>query len=112
MKQTCLWLSLSVVALLAIGQAWSFDDKKDSSDSKTGPRLRGQLPQNYRKLSLSEEQVQKIYKIQAEYDDKVRALEEQIKAMKAEEKKKIEGVLTPAQLARLKEILKEKASDK
>lgn len=86
------------------------DDTKDDSPAK--PRLRGQLPANYRKLSLTQEQVQKIYKIQAGYDEKLSALEDQIKHMKADEKKEIEGVLTTAQKARLKEILTENAKDK
>ncbi len=127
MQRSFFILSIFALVGLALGSAWSLDDQKDtkkdqasrddsdskdSADSKSTTRLRGQLPANYRRLSLSEEQTQKIYKIQADYADKIRDLEEKIKAAKAEEKKKIEAVLTPAQLARLKEILKEKIGDK
>lgn len=92
------------------------DKKSTSGDEKAEkaekPKLKGQLPANYRKLSLTDEQVQKIYKLQAEFDKKKEALEEQLKQVKAEEKKEIEAVLTPGQRTRLKEILTEKDKDK
>lgn len=122
MRATLVPAFLLVLALGCLGLAFIQDKKnpdkgdKDAAKMKEdegkeeprAPRLRGQLPMNYRKLSLSDEQTQKIYKIQAEYDDKIRELEDKIRKLKAEEKKAVEGVLTPGQKARLKEILEAK----
>src|SRR5262245_1648032 len=63
--------------------------KKDESKSAEKPRLRGQLPANYKRLGLSTEQTQKIYKIQNDFDKKIAELEEQLKKMKDDEKKEI-----------------------
>jgi hypothetical protein len=85
----------------------------DKSDKAPDTRMRGQLPQNWGKLGLNDEQKQKIYRIQNETRAKVDALEKQIMDLKASEKKELEKVLTTAQKARLREILSGKApSDK
>jgi hypothetical protein len=60
-------------------------------------KVKGRLPQGFAKLGLSDEQKQKIYKIQAEYDAKVEALEAQIKKLREEERTQIFAVLTPQQ---------------
>jgi Spy/CpxP family protein refolding chaperone len=104
--------SLSVFALLAVGVLTylvSTTTAQDKEDPKPQPRLKGTLPMNFRLLGLSEEQKQQIYKIQNDFDAKLAALEEQIKKVKVEERQAIEKVLTDAQRARLKEILKEKS---
>jgi hypothetical protein len=67
--------------------------------------VKGTLPANWGKLGLSDEQKQKVYKAQADHKTKIAALEKQIKELKEEEKTAMEAVLTPAQKARLKEIL-------
>jgi hypothetical protein len=69
------------------------------------PKLKGFLPANYGKLGLSEEQKQAIYKVQADYDAKITDLENQLKKLKADEKKAIEKVLTETQKAKLRELL-------
>ncbi|HMP03199.1 MAG TPA: hypothetical protein PKD86_05570 [Gemmatales bacterium] len=91
---------LIILGLACGGLAWAQDGKDETPQA----RLRGQLPANYKKLGLSEEQVQKIYKIQNDYDVKLRALDEQIKKLKAQQRSDVEKVLTTAQRARLKEI--------
>jgi hypothetical protein len=89
------------------------DDKEEMKEEKgSSGRVRGFLPANYRKLGLSAEQTQKIYKIQNEYDDKIKDMEDKIAEMKAKRNKSVEGVLTEAQKARLKEILTGKDKDK
>lgn len=83
-----------------------------AQDAKSTPKGR-QLPQNWAKLGLSEEQKDKIYEIQGEYRGKIEELTKQIQALQKKQREALEVVLTDAQKARLKEILLEKApSDK
>jgi hypothetical protein len=84
-----------VLGGVSVGQ-----DKKDEP-----VKFKGVLPQNWGKLGLSDEQKQKVYKVQNDYDLKIAALEKQLKDLKAQEKGEMEKVLTDAQKARLKEIL-------
>lgn len=100
--------AVAAVCLLTIGSPAQDTKKDDKPTPPPAPRLKGQLPQNYRLLGLTEEQKQAVYKIQGEYDVKLAALEEQIKKLKVEERQAIDKVLTDAQRARLKEIIKEK----
>jgi hypothetical protein len=90
-----------VVAVALLTGTWVCgQDKKDDTT-----KVKGVLPANWGKLGLSDEQKQKVYKVQADYGDKIAALEKQIKDLKAQEKTEMEKVLTDAQKARLKEIL-------
>jgi hypothetical protein len=104
MSRCRLMLAALIAALLlgggSVGQDKKTDDKKDQPPVK----LKGQLPPNWKKLGLSEDQVQKVYKVQADYDAKINALEQQIKKLKQDEKGDLMKVLTDAQKARLKEI--------
>jgi hypothetical protein len=93
---------IGVIALvLLLGSGLQGQDK----DTK----VKGTLPANWGKLSLSEEQKQKVYKIQGDYHDKIAALEKQVKDLKATEKSEMEKVLSDAQKALLKEIILKKA---
>ncbi len=78
-------------------------------DPKVDPKVKGQLPQNWKHLGLSDEQVQKVYKVQAKYNDDIDKLEAQIKEMKAKMSKERSEVLTAEQKKRLEEILKTKS---
>ena len=100
------WRLLSVFALALLTAGGSLgQDKKTGDDKKEPPaKLKGQLPPNWKKLGLTEDQVQKVYKVQADYDSKVEALQEQIKKLRQEEKGDLIKVLTDAQKSRLKEI--------
>jgi Spy/CpxP family protein refolding chaperone len=91
------------VALLA-GPMLQGQDKKDDTPAK----VKGVLPANWGKLGLTDEQKQKVYKVQADYNDKIGVLEKQLKDLKATEKSEMEKVLTDAQKARLAELLKSK----
>ena len=76
----------------------------------------GRLPPYYKDV-VSETQKQQIYKIQSTYDDKLEALEKQYDALTAEikklresidsirfeEREAVEKVLTPKQLAQVKQ---------
>lgn len=76
---------------------------------KKEPPAKGQLPAQWKKLGLSEDQVKKVYSIQTDYRGKIAELEDKIKDLKKQERSDLEKVLTDTQKTRLKEILLEKA---
>src|SRR5262249_54576446 len=89
--------------LVLLGSSLLADDKKPGDDKKEPPP-KGQLPPNWKKLGLTDDQVKKIYKIQTDYRVKIDDLEEKIKEFKKQERAEMEKVLTDAQKARLKEL--------
>ena len=76
-------------------------EKKDEPATK----LKGVLPPNWKKLGLTDDQVQKIYKVQNKYDDEIDKLQAQIARLKTERTKDMHGVLTADQKKRLDDIL-------
>lgn len=76
------------------------------------PKSRGQLPQNWSKLGLSEEQKTKIYAIQANYKAKVEKLQKEIADLKEKETKERVAVLTEQQKTRLRELATGEGGDK
>jgi hypothetical protein len=99
--------------LFAVCGPWSDRTAADDKGAKAGAKVRVQLPQNWGKIGLEENQKQRIYRIRADAHAKIDALERQIEEIKTREKKDMEAVLTAAQKARLREILAGKApSDK
>ena len=84
------------------------DPKTTKVDPKVEPKAKGQLPQNWKQLGLTDEQVQKVYKVQAKYNDDIEKLEAQIKDLKVKMSKERSEVLTAEQKKRLEEILKGK----
>ena len=56
-------------------------------------------------MSVTSDQVQKIYKVQNKYDDDVEKLQAKIDAMKADRTKDMKAVLTAEQKKRLEDIL-------
>ena len=107
---------LAVTLLMgAASSAWSQEksgsksgSSKSGSKEKAEPKARGVLPMYYRQLGLSEEQRQKIYRIQNEYSDKIDELEKKIEDMKAERNGRYLKELTKAQRDRLDELKKSK----
>lgn len=77
-------------------------DKKDRIDKKA---KQPQLPPNFGKLGLSDEQKQKILKIDADYDAKIAELDAKIKELKAESKKKMYEILTEEQKKKYLELV-------
>jgi hypothetical protein len=69
-------------------------------------KVKGQLPANWGKLGLSDEQKQKVYKIQADYRKKIDALEAEIEQMKKKQLEEMTGVLSPDQKKKLAAIIK------
>lgn len=94
---------LASVLGLVIGGFVFAQDKKDPKDPP--PKARGQLPPNWGKLGLTDEQKQKIYTAQAKYKEQIDKLQAQIANLKGDEKKELEAVLTADQKKRLVEIL-------
>lgn len=99
---TRLRLGVGVVALVVALGSLHGQEKKE-------PPAKGQLPQQWKKLGLTEEQTKKIYSVQSEYRGKIAELEDKVKELRKQERVELERVLTDAQKARLKEILLEKA---
>src|SRR5205823_2974854 len=104
-------LLVIAVALLVVGSPWvTGQDAGRSKDSREpAPKMRGQLPPNWGKLGLSDEQKQKVYEAQNKHRAKIEALQKQIAELRDQEKKDMEAVLTDAQKARLREIVSGKA---
>jgi hypothetical protein len=102
-------LRLGVAALLVglLATGWLLgDDTKGKNDKEPQVKvIKGRLPTNYKKLGLTEDQVQKIYSIQASYQAKIDELDQKKKALQKEEKAEMEKVLTEGQRLRLREIL-------
>lgn len=94
------FLALAVALVLSGGLLGQ--DKKDAP-------VKGQLPAQWKKLGLNDDQVKKIYSVQTEYRGKIADLKEKIKDLEKQERSEMEKVLTDGQKARLKEILLEKA---
>ncbi len=89
------------VGLLAGGFLMGDDKKPDEPATK----LKGKLPAHFKKLGLSDQQTQQIFKIEASYADKVEALQKQLADLKKAEHQEVDNVLTDEQKTHLKELL-------
>jgi hypothetical protein len=87
----------AILVLVLLGAATAQDDKEPV-------KVRGQLPQYYKKLGLRDDQVQQIYKLRAGFKAKVENLKRQLEKLKAEEKESLEKMLTAEQLKRLRQL--------
>ena len=83
--------------------------KGPAKEVKVEPKAKGQLPMNWKQLGLTDDQTQKVYKIQAKYGEDIDKLDLQIKELKAKITKERNEVLTADQKKRLEEILKTKS---
>jgi Spy/CpxP family protein refolding chaperone len=95
-------LGIGTFVALAASSLIQADDKSE------GARMRGSLPASWAKLGLSDEQKQQIYTIQSEFRTKIDDLRRQIRRLEKEERTGMEKVLTDAQRARLRELIKER----
>jgi Spy/CpxP family protein refolding chaperone len=96
----CLMLGL-VGFVFAQDKDTAKDKPKDNPDDK---KLKGFLPAGFKKLGLTEKQVQAIYKIQADYRAKKDEITRQLNRLKEAEREEIEKTLTDAQKKELKAI--------
>src|SRR3989442_1523952 len=96
---------LVTAAVLAVGSGYG-QEKKDPQ-----PKGKVQLPTNWKKLGLNDDQKTKIYAVRGTYQGKIEALKEQIEQLKKDEQSELLKVLTDDQKTLLKKILTEKATD-
>lgn len=108
-----LFALLAVFAVATVGFAQAptkpAEPKKDDVKKEDPKVVKGQLPTYWRMLGLSEDQVQKVYKIQNKYGDEIDTLEAKIKELKDKMAKERGEVLTAEQKKRLEDIIKDKA---
>lgn len=104
----CLALFTCMLVLSSglVGQDKKEDPKKVDAKKVDPPtKLKGMLPPNWKKLGLTDAQVQEIYKIQGKYNEQIFKLKAQIKDLEATRDKEERAILTPEQKKRLDEIL-------
>jgi hypothetical protein len=88
-----------------VGQDPKKDDPKVTKKDDTPVKVKGQLPQNWGKLGLSDQQKQEIYKIQGKYKAEIDKLEAKIKGLQDSRLKEMRTVLTADQKKKLEEIV-------
>jgi len=100
-------LTLAVLVAVAVTVGGLLGQAKDPEVTKK------RLPTNWKKLGLSDEQLQMVYKTTAKYDSQIVQLKQQITQLQKEEKAELDKILTKPQKDRLREILLgEKPTDK
>ena len=107
--KTRLCVCLTALAFAVLAGGWLMGDDKKPDEP---PRVKGQLPAHFKKLGLSDKQIQQIYKIEADYRQQIRALQEKIDDLKKAEHLDVNNVLTDEQKTRLKELLTAEVPDK
>ena len=103
----CICVTALAAAVLAGG--WLMGDDKKPDDP---PKVKGQLPAHFKKLGLTDKQTKEIYKIEADYHEKVVALQQQIDDLKRAEHLDVDNVLTDEQKAHLRELLTAEVPEK
>jgi peptidoglycan hydrolase CwlO-like protein len=105
-----LFTALLVLSGGTLGQdaKWKEESKKIVKKDESPTRVKGVLPPNWKKLGLSDSQVQDIYRVQNKHNEEIDKLEARIKELKATRDKEMRAVLTPDQKKRLDEILTSK----
>jgi len=76
---------------------------------QSSTRAKGKLPRYWSKLGLSDEQRQKVSKIQSAYKVKIDALRTEISKLQEEERRELGKVLTDAQKSELRRIVADQA---
>lgn len=80
-------------------------EPKKEDPKKDNVKVKGTLPQNWKKIGLTDDQVQKIYRIQNKYNEEIEKLEAKIAELKGTMDKERKAVLTADQKKRLQEVL-------
>ena len=94
------------IGMLCVLSSSAQDKKPDE------PKAKGVLPAHWKELGLTDDQKQKVYKVQTSYKTKIDKLQQQINDLKAEEKDEMLKVLSDEQKKKLKEILAGEPKDK
>jgi len=105
-------LVMMVAVALFAGTGVFSQEKKDSVTKDTGKdtgtgtgKIKGVLPAHWSKLGLTDQQKQDVYKARAKFQDQIKKLQDQLDALKSEERKELEKILTAEQKKRLVELL-------
>jgi hypothetical protein len=104
-------VSLTLMAVLAMlsgglnGQEPKKDEPKATKKDDPPTKAKGVLPANWKKIGLSEDQIQQIYKAQGKYNDEIDKLEAKIKELRVTRDKEMKAVLTADQKKKLDDIL-------
>jgi len=91
------------LALLLADRGFSQQDKGDPA-----AKVKGQLPQGWGKIGLTDDQKQKIYATRATYKTKIDALKQQVTTLQSKEKAELEKILTEDQKTAIRRLLLEK----
>src|SRR3954469_3360336 len=91
-------LGVALIAFLVCGLSVG-QEKKDPP-----AKAKGTLPANWKKLGLTDEQTQNIYKVRADYGVQINTLRQKIAQLQTDERAELLKLLTDAQKARLKEL--------
>jgi Spy/CpxP family protein refolding chaperone len=83
--------------------------KKDEKKDEPMTKAKGMLPANWGKLGLTEDQKQKVYRVQNKYNEEIDLLELKIKELKEKMAKERFEVLTPEQKKRLRDLAEGKS---
>lgn len=110
MFRVCACVLLGCLVVLSgglVGQEPKKQDTKKDEVKKDDPlpKAKGTLPMNWKKIGLTEDQVQQVYRIQNKYNEEIEKLEAKIAELKAAMDKERRGVLTADQKKKLEEIL-------
>jgi Spy/CpxP family protein refolding chaperone len=98
MKKVCAFVLVCLVAATVAAQDADKDKKKPEDKTPVVSPFKGQVPQGWTKpLSLTPPQSQKLREINAAYKAKIMALQDQITALRAQERTDCIQVLTDAQ---------------
>ena len=104
----------AIVALLGFVSFAPAQAPTKPVEKKEEKKEKGQLPTYWKQLGLTDEQVQRVYKLQGKANEEIDTLEAKIKELKDKLAKERMTILTKEQKDRLEAIIKEKAgtSDK
>jgi Spy/CpxP family protein refolding chaperone len=98
-----------LLAVLVLAGWLAADDTKKAEEPKDTPaKTKGTLPPGWKKLGLTDAQIQDIYKVHTKYRTKIDELEQQVRELRQQERTEEYKLLTDAQKARLKELGEEK----
>jgi hypothetical protein len=103
LRRTLPFFFLGLALLVFAGH--SFKGVSAQEPKKFSPRL----PNGWRQLGLSKEQVDTIYKIQGNYHDKMQALKMQLEKMEKDQVAEMANVLSPMQRDNLRKLLQDKS---
>jgi hypothetical protein len=105
-------ISLLTVAAVILAVLFSSGIGDGLAQDKGDKKAKGALPAGWGKLNLSAKQKTDIYAVQGTYKTKIKALDDQIKALKEEEHREMVKLLTDDQKKQLAAAIGLEPADK